>query len=127
MYVIVYNSLGSSRSTVVRLPVSSDSAYNVSRMGGEEQEAAILRSIPSNSTGGDGADHVLLFDTGLLPPVGASVFRITMVKEQLEAPIIASPHFPRASSVQSRDLTSSNGDQGDVEVSNGLVTARFDR
>ena len=116
MYVIVYNGLASSHSTIVHLPVSTNTTYTVSRLdkpAGEELQ--LLQAVPNSK----GTAFVLKFDTGELPPVGAAVLRVSMANDTHNA-----LHMLQ-SSAESRILQSFEGDE--VEVTNGLITARFDR
>jgi hypothetical protein len=70
LYVLVYNPLASEKSTIVRLPVSTESTYRVERMGTNNEQVAT--SVPVDNK------YVLSFDTGALPAVGAATYRITM-------------------------------------------------
>jgi hypothetical protein len=121
--VIVYNALAFSYSTIIHLPVSSDAPYHISRVGSAGKEDQILLPIRSISkmTSEGGSDYLVLFDTGPLPPLGAAVFRLSRAEGHHSFPLVSSDK-----SVQSRRLQSSTDPVDEVEVSNGLMTVRFD-
>ena len=135
VYAIVYNSLGQSRSSVIRLPVSSNGTYRVTRFRASGDDAHLLQAIPSLTSGTSccAAKYVLPFQTGLLPPVGASVFRISKQEEEQGREQVASPQRSSATweePVEYRRLESARTHdrelKADVEVSNGLLTVVFD-
>ena len=135
VYVVVYNSLGQSRSSVIRLPVSSNGTYLVTRLWASGDDARLLPAIPSLASGTSccAAKYILPFQTGLLPPVGASVFRISKQEEEQGREKVASPQPSSATwgkPVEYRRLESARTHDGelkaDVEVSNGLLTVIFD-
>jgi len=164
IYVVVYNSLASDRSTVVRLPVSENTTYNVSPIAGDTNDYSSTRNnekeppLPSriisstlvnddNNSNNDGnggeptgvESFVLIFETGLLPPVGAATFRVTKSAKKQS---IHSSHNTLGKNGTDlfsigRVLTKSNKEKHQKEevevegedfvVSNGLITARFNR
>lgn len=135
VYVVVYNSLGQSRSSVIRLPVSSNGTYLVTRFRASGDDARLLPAISSWASGASycAAKYVLPFQTGLLPPVGASVFRISKQVEDQARQKAAIPQRSSATweeAVEYRHLESAQTHDGalkaDVEVSNGLLTVIFD-
>jgi hypothetical protein len=111
----------------VRLPVSVDSSFKVTRLGRNSIGSNLVRSSlnPFVSSQSGSANYVLLFDSGPLTPVGVTVFRISKSSTDPQR------QGPTVDSVQPyRSLTSSmnaNGDSDDVVATNGLVTVRFDR
>ena len=112
---------------MVNLPVSSDGTYNVSRLD-TIGSMRTIRPSPSFHTSLEGASKFILsFDTGPLPAVGAAVFKISWSQEILEKhPAPAS--FPVPIGTTSRRLIGSSASKGgEVEVSNGLLSVRFDR
>lgn len=107
---------------MVNLPVSSDGTYNISRFDATGNIQTI-RPSPSLPTSLEGASKFIVsFDTGPLPAVGAAVFKISWSQEILEK--YPEPAFGRTSR---RLVGSSTSKGGEVEVSNGLLSVRFDR
>ena len=123
LYVVVYNGLGSSKSTIVRLPVSVDGSFHVSKVGGNSLQTHYLRSSPNHFAGTDStsASFVLLFDTGPLPPVGAAVFRVTQAHEKETIPSSEISTSRRLKYIDTKDGPS------EVVASNGIVTVHFDK
>lgn len=110
----------------MRLPVSVDGSFHVTRLGSAAVQTGFVSSSPNpfSPFHAGSAKYVLLFDTGPLTPVGATVFRVTKARSQ--------PHMlaPSSATLQShRGLQSKNGkdEGGEVVASNGLVTVHFDR
>jgi hypothetical protein len=129
LYVIVYNSLGWARSTVIHLPVSKNGIYQVTKIGSQCDEAVLVLSHPSSSTSiSGGAKYVVNFATGHLPPLGASVFQISMTKNstasvkssalKTETLLTQEEYRHRANTA---DVTSK-----DVEASNEFFSVVFD-
>lgn len=122
--MIVYNALAFSRSTIIHLPVSSNVPYHISRVGSAgkgDQIMLPIRSISKVASDG-GSDYLVLFDTGPLPPLGAAVFRLSRAEGHHSFPSVSSDK-----PVQSRRLQFSTDPSVDeVEVSNGIMTVRFD-
>jgi hypothetical protein len=129
LYVIVYNSLGSGRSTVIHLPVSTNGIYQVTKIGSHSYEAALVLSHSSSSTCiSGGAKYVVNFATGPLPPLGASVFQLSITKNstasvkfstlKTETLLTQEQHRHRANTA---DVPSK-----DVEASNEFFSAVFD-
>jgi hypothetical protein len=135
LYIIVYNGLGSLRGSTVQLPVSSNATYRVARLDAPVEQAQFLwsarsRQLPGHSTRGIDlhAKYVLSFDTGLLPPVGAAVFQISMVLDngQRSNAHLGPSNMKTTNTVQSRVLKEAVGGEH-VEVTNGQLAVRFDR
>jgi hypothetical protein len=122
VYAIIYNPLASNRSAIIRLPVSSHSLYRVHRIENDPNASQVIRSsaVPQLLLG-DATKWVLVFDTGVLPPVGAVAFRISKVGDPAESEGPALPTQPETSVV--RRLKS---DESDVEISTGLLNVTFD-
>lgn len=132
LYVIVYNGLARKRSTIIALPIPSsvfDESPHVSVVvqrphGGEFFEGSIHLC-------GDSA--VLYINTGLLPPVGGSVFRVSFVDDTVE--LGSQDRGDAAASLKRRSMLKQHhgsdvaihhsGDTADV--SNGILSVRFDR
>jgi hypothetical protein len=132
VYVMVYNGLGRSQSSVVFLPVSSIGSYSVWNVGSPNGTASLVSSIPSlKSTTAEAAKYVLPLDTGALPALGASVFRVGFLgdsdylgkRSSTETDVLV-PAAP----VDERSLRTSMryNKNGDVEFSNGLIQVLFD-
>jgi alpha-mannosidase len=134
LYVIVYNPLAQEQSTVIQLPVGSNqSAYVITKVGGEEQEDEESSSSSSSTPikvkavavqaneklpGKDTADYYINFYTGMLPPVGAALYKITTTENDAENGSTEQSDGGSLSTVR-------NGD-GRVSASNGIITVHFD-
>jgi hypothetical protein len=112
---------------VVNLPVSSDRTYIISRLDTAGSIQTIRPSLSLSTILKGGSKFILSFDTGPLPAVGAAVFKIIWSQKILEKyPEPAS--FPLPIGTTSRRLVGSGTSKGgEVEVSNGLLSVRFDR
>lgn len=143
VYVIVYNALGQlNRSTIVRLPVSMDVLYRIEKVddvnnvynthGNNHSGVKLIRPVhasplvtPQNCTSeiiGEIDDcpciqHVLVFDTGALPPIGGVVFRITK-----------DPGYDKEPVEDASPVTSHRRENEPAvfDVSNDLLRATFD-
>jgi hypothetical protein len=133
MYLIVYNPVAQERSTVVRLPVSMNATYQVKRLvnGSEEEESVteVLYPVISQSLHvfdkNKSTNYVLLFDTGLLPPVGATAFSVTKYPAgHSNGYIFQSPS--KKSAATDRRLRSHKQPNGKVEFDIGDIKAQFD-
>jgi len=117
LYTIVYNPIALARTKIVRLPVSSEALYRVERLDGKGGDAKVIQSIKvSGLRSSCSKKYVIMFDTGSLLPVGAVVFRISMINatNMLQAPdVIASSE---------RLLRS----KGHVQFRNDHLTVTFD-
>jgi hypothetical protein len=99
LYVIVYNSLASERSTVIDLPVGSRGEYTVEsllleddddehhtyeqRIEAQQQTFVLSRNSFDKNNNDNDSSFVLSFMADSLPPVGAKVFRIRKQAELL--------------------------------------------
>jgi hypothetical protein len=129
VYVVVYNSLGGSRSTVVHLPVSTDGTYRVSKVGSSADEAKlVLASLSSLSSAKGSARYVAHFDTGPLPPLGASIFQITLAGNTTTSKKLE--HMDMSTSLMQktdhRRVDEFGTRSEDVEASNGMFSVLFD-
>lgn len=119
VYTIVYNPLATERSTIVRLPVSTKDTFEVSRLdevGGRSDPPQVLQSSETVRTCPNcSKKHVLMFDTGTLPPMGAVAFRI--------AKAVSPPFGPDDLATTKREVFRTLSDN--LEFSNGLVSASF--
>ena len=119
VYVIVYNPLGVRQSTIVHLPVSTDGTYTVSKIGESPDQVFVVSSSPSLiAVAENSADHIVHFDTGTLPHIGASVFQVSL-KEARTYRSVDTSLFTKS---EHRLLTS----KGDVKVKNDIFSATFD-
>lgn len=118
VYVVVYNSLAMSRSTIVHLPVSTEGIYQVTNPFLSSVKHRRLKSSDSSTFNHaydqnnnndykdkknlvwshpstddfsmlhhvvqDAAKYVLPIETGLLPPLGASLFKVSLVNSTTE-------------------------------------------
>jgi hypothetical protein len=133
LYVVVYNSLGTNISTIVRLPVSVDATFAIRRV--DDHAATIYRATsvacPFAISHPSSAKYVLIFNTGVIPSVGAVVFRIQKVGQQpshasSSAKRVLSSSVPSRSHQESFDL--GGRDEKYFVASNGLgLKVYFDR
>eukprot|EP00980_Cylindrotheca_fusiformis_P014279 scaffold3791_cov137-Cylindrotheca_fusiformis.AAC.6 len=131
LYVVVYNGLGQPQSSVVFLPISHAGSYTVGKLEDSTNgTATVVASMPSphHITVG-AAKYVLPIYTGVLPALGASVFKVDFLGDS-----------GRVGSFRGRDkfmppasidadlarMTLHYSDNGDVEASNGLIQVLFD-
>lgn len=101
------------------MPVSSIGSYQVQKVG--SSEVKIVSSIPApKKTAKASAKYVLPLNTGVLPPVGASVFQVRLVTMPYTLPAtdVVTDHRSLV-----MEMKTSNGD---VEYSNGLIKVVFD-
>ncbi|CAB9518020.1 Lysosomal alpha-mannosidase [Seminavis robusta] len=128
--VVVYNALGSNTSSIVYLPVSVDSLFEVTRLGTAVAAANnTIRSTPSPFGGVrlSSAKYVLAFDTGPLTPVGTAIFRVRK-KASLDGSN-GTPNGWAVDNARRLGVPSSHGvdeTTRDVVASNGLLTVHFD-
>lgn len=79
VYVVVYNPKSSEQSSVIRVPVSSNATYAVKRLGdGNLQPELVLPTTAAPLHTSKPGKFVVMIDTGKLPPLGTSVYRISM-------------------------------------------------
>jgi hypothetical protein len=131
VYVVVYNSLGSARSTVIHLPVSTNGIYHVSKVGSADATSALVSSYPSSSTSVPGsAKYAVHFDTGPLPPLGARIFLISLTNKStasVMASALESGPFSMQQVDQRRDRTTFYHESNDdVEAANEFFSVVFD-
>jgi hypothetical protein len=128
---MVYNPLASPHSSVISLPVSIYADFDIRRLDHSADnsfsgETMRVTSVPRHDASFTrSAEFALIFQTGLLPPVGAAIFKISTAAEYDEF-----RQSPEAVSVAQRELidpSSTEDEQSSLEVSNGLFTVKFDR
>ena len=126
MYVVLYNALGTNRSQIVRLPVSTNGTFKVSRVG--DAGNSIISAIPSPFDTHTSAKYVLPFASGPITPVGVTVFQITQTDDRVNPVSLHNPISASAPGDRSLRASKDNsGVQEEVIVSNGDLTVRFDR
>jgi hypothetical protein len=127
VYVVVYNSLGAYRSTLVHLPVSTDGTYRVSKVGSSADEAKLVSaSLSSLSSAKGSARYVALFDTGPLPPLGASIFQITLSGNTTTSKQLDHMNTSLMQKTDHRRVDEFGTRSEDVEASNGMFSVLFD-
>jgi Glycosyl hydrolases family 38 N-terminal domain/Glycosyl hydrolases family 38 C-terminal domain/Alpha mannosidase middle domain len=116
IYVVVYNSLAATRSSVIHLPVATSDVLRVEDVTTET--STLISPIPSLWNNGDNkapttspSEYVLTFEATELPPMGAKVFRIQ--KE---------PYGPS----KFHDLTKRMDDNGILNISNNHIEIGLD-
>jgi len=140
LYVVVYNGLAKQRSAIISLPISASAVEEAPSVGVVVQRLSNQETV-EGSIHLQGNSAVLYFNTGSLPPVGGSVFRVTFVSEKVESSL--SQDTASSAKILSQDTASSlaarsmlskqqcgsaikfSGDT--AEVSNGILSVRFDR
>jgi hypothetical protein len=79
VYVVVYNGLAQSRSSIVHLPVSSKAMYSVEEIGGDNSTIQAVQAIPTlRVTKLGGAPYRVAFMAAKVPPLGASVYKVSV-------------------------------------------------
>ena len=126
IFALIYNPLPRNHSTIVRLPVASLANFNVQDLGDPSSPIQVIQSIPvMNVLGGGcssgGSDYALLWDTGLLAPLGATTFHVSKLNDVAQSDNVSSLE---ASAKTHRTLSQSQ--DGMVQISNGLVTVFVD-
>ena len=120
---MVYNPLGSNKSSIVRLPVAVSGSFDVTRLDNEEPLSSVtLIAVPNHFFGSHDASSsparfVLNFETGPLSPVGATVFRVKRSS-------FGEAFHPTIDSLSIK-LEDSESDR--VVVSNDEISVQFDR
>jgi len=113
IYVVAYNALATpNREEVLAVPVSRDASYEVYSVYHGQTMQSVLLPSPNYTNTENAAPFVLHFDTGIVPPLGASVFRIRMT------------NFSRTAlqPKQGGDRINSN-----IYISNGKIRIQFQR
>jgi alpha-mannosidase len=135
VYVVVYNPQSSERSTIVRLPVAVNNAtYTVQKVATPSMPSQIVKSqVPTLDCHCD--KHVLYFDTGLLPAVGASVYKVSRTsnfstksltqEREVQDEVLGTTMKQRL--LVDDDSASNNNDQDDVVYTNTILTVTFDK
>jgi hypothetical protein len=128
VYVVVYNSLGVERSTIVQLPVSTDAVYRVSKVGSPDGESNIVSSHPvaSGRAHGRASSYVLAFDTATLPALGASIFHISLSERPDDANELTKAFASSTVKSDHRRTEIEDGSSTDVKASNGIFSVLFD-
>lgn len=106
MYVVVYNALARLRTEAIPLPVDMANRYLVEQLQPDTVWSEVSSSLIPNQNYAkiDGAAQLsLYFNASDIPPLGASIFRITNTKLPPEQPV------------------------DDLTVSNGVLSVGFDR
>ena len=140
----MYNSLAISRSTIVHLPVSIDGLYQVTKPDPSpstdvdkenNEDKELIRSHPSMDTfdtsqrhfADDVAKYVIPIDTGSLPPLGASLFKISLVQpipgtkssSASASSTFSSTLLTAKNSLRHRTAMTMNNDADDVNIDDG--------
>ena len=135
LYVVVYNALAKQRSAIISLPLPTDTDSRDSQLVTVRRISDDV-GVEARTTLKDDGSSVLYFNTGLLPPIGGVVFRVSVIDSggvrsdsQNESP--ASSVDRRSMLTQNR-ISNRNGisfhqDKDTAEVSNGILSVRFDR
>jgi hypothetical protein len=136
LYVVVYNALAKQRSAIISVPLPTDTALS------DSQEVTVRRiwddeGVTARTALQVDGSSVLYFNTGLLPPIGGSVFRISVigvggVRSDLRNYEPGASSVDRRLQLAQRSLSVRNDisfhhDKNTVEVSNGILSVRFDR
>lgn len=145
IYVVVYNALASVRSEAIHLPIDSAATYNVEKILAAEWSAVTSNLLPNpNYTRSSAAaGFTLIFKADELPPLGASVFRISKIASGNNVPLqsVATGESQRnipldyhninAYDSLSEDTVNGGGDmpnrRGEDRISNGVLSVSFDR
>lgn len=128
LYVVVYNGLGKQRSAIISLPIPADAAqlaprvFKVQSLGLSEERVEAGLQLQNDDTA------VLHFNTGLLPPVGGSVFRVSIIDDDSQHDDSLAMSIARRSlSTNHESGTNISFSKDAADVSNGIISVRFDR
>jgi Glycosyl hydrolases family 38 C-terminal domain/Glycosyl hydrolases family 38 C-terminal beta sandwich domain len=124
LYIFVYNPIAQNRSSVVRIPVASDGLFRVERVE-EGSDIMVLPSVSKeyqHSSSDTSVRYELVFDTDVLPPLGAVAFRI--VKEPTRTNWGLHDQTYNLAKVQQRRLPV--GSNEILELKNSVISASFD-
>lgn len=133
IYVVVYNAVASNKSTIIRLPADAMGTFVVTRLDNataattREAQSVRARATPfvaSQSADSKAARFEIMFDTGPLEPVGATVFRIQHTSQTGSMDQQNNPSFvekQRALQYSEKDLLEA------VVADNGIFKAEFAR
>lgn len=128
LYVLVYNGLGQKRPAIVSLPIPADAAqvasqaFKIEHIGSEANVVEAGLQLQADNTA------VLHFNTGRLPPVGGSVFRVSVIgNESPHDETLVSSSVKRTLSTIQKSGNSIRFSKDAAEVSNGILSVRFDR
>lgn len=123
LYVIVYNSLAQTRSSIIHLPVSSQAFYSVQEIGGGNHTVVQVPAIPTvHSTGG--APYRVIFQAKNVPAMGASIYKISLAQKhrtRRDGHTGAEP-----TSLQRERSLSKGNDTSDIVASNEFYSVIFD-
>ena len=106
MYVIVYNALARMRTEAIPLPVDMANRYLVEQLQPDMVWSEVSSSLIPNQNYANingAAQLTLYFNASDIPPLGASIFRITNTKLPPVQPV------------------------DDMTISNGVLSVGFDR
>ena len=119
---MVYNPLGRPQKIVIHLPVSSSGSYQLWKVGSPKGDIKTINAVIAlSNVAKDSSQYIVSFDTGPLPPLGASVFKVRFIGGSESTGTLTSPVV-----LDHRLLGVSNNEE-DVILSNGLIRAVFDR
>lgn len=116
MYLVVYNGLAQSRTSNIHLPVQSKASYSVTKVG--DPNFSMQEVLPIPAIDCDCQKYRVVFSTGELGPLSASIFKVTVATSIQEEVFGADSLHP----VVDRRLAS-----GDITGSNEYYSATFDR
>ena len=128
MFVVVYNPLGSNKSSIVQLPVSVNRAFDITRLGSDDPLTTVsgVYPVPSTFQGSlastSSSKYILLFDSGPLQPIGATVFQIK--------PTADSEHGSLSEEFGTGPTLESEHDMDELDAvvaSNEILSVKFDR
>jgi hypothetical protein len=116
---------------VISLPVSIQADFDVRRLDQSSDKptygaATRVASVPRGDTRlKDSAEFAIIFQTGIMPPAGAAIFKISNTAENdALRPSTEAVYVERRELV---DPTLTDNPDAPIEVSNGLFTVKFDR
>jgi hypothetical protein len=115
------------------LPVSIYADFNITRIDKPKRDSILettttttMKSIPQPETQlKRSAPFALVIQTGLLPPVGAAIFKISTAAVHDVLPLVGGE--ASASKRHLIESVSVHDEKTTLDVSNGLFTVKFDR
>ena len=120
-YAVLYNAIGQTANEIVSLPVSSSTTYIVEKKqkDNSDDDWKVVKSalLPNyqHAQGGKAAPFNLWFDTGSIPPVSMTLFRIRADKNSGSSSS-SSSSSSNVSIMEQRKLSTSSHTDENIEV-----------
>ena len=128
VYVIVYNPLAHARSIIIHLPVTSKTSYTIEEIGrvNSSRRQIMVSAIPTLNTMDHGAPYRVVFEAAKVPPMGASVFKVSMQSSFQKPSVSAASEAMSTTFQRQRSLAMDHESSSDIVASNEYYSAVFD-